>query len=458
MGISRRGLLVGGVALAAGFLGSRWAAGDLPLWRPWQWQGRQSEALPARISDRAQVPYASSFVVGANYEGPADRAWQMWAPDCFDAALIDADFARAADIGLDTLRIFVQEPLAEQINHAEWWRLDTVLELAERRGVSLLITMSDFPESDLWGRAVIAGAVAHRYANRTGVAGYDLKNEPQIGDLITALFPRTDRLNQDAWRNPGIGSGAEHPRTFKPAIQTNAVIQHYGEIIPRENATAWRAMRPDWLPARLTDDEAYWAINALLAVDIFQSEYRAWTANFHGTTVMDYIDQPEHLERWGRLVDLLDSALGYWIDAQAAPLWLEDQTAPVTVGYNDLVLASRPANRSLDAVSFHQYQAALDEAPAYSASVLSQIAQRAGRPAVLGEFGWSTHEVHPPRAAELEAATFAAARAAGLMGGYKWMLNDAANQPNPREAEFGMFRADGSAKPSAMAVRDLALA
>jgi endo-1,4-beta-mannosidase len=174
--------------------------------------------------------------------------------------------------------------------------------------------------------------------------------------------------------------------------------------------------------------------------------------------VLDYLDQPDHLERWGPLVELLDSALGYWIDAQAAPLWLEDPTKPVTVGYNDLVLASRPANRSLDAVTFHQYQAPLDEAPAYSASLSSQIAQHTGRPAVLGEFGWSTHEVEPPRAAELEAATFAAAVSVGLVGGYKWMLNDATNQPNPREAAFGLFRADGSAKPSAMAIRELALA
>jgi hypothetical protein len=401
------------------------------------------------------VPYAGSFVVGANYEGPPDRAWQMWAPDQFDARLIEADLARAADIGLDALRIFVQAPMAEQVRQRDWWRLDTVIDLAERRGLALLITMSDFHESDLWNRALIAGAIAHRHGGRPAIAGYDLKNEPQIGDMITALFPRMDSLDPDHWRRVGTG---EPPPSFKPALQTDAVIQHYGELIPRENAIAWRAMRPDWLPARLTDDEAYWTINALLAVDVFQSEYRAWTAASPGVTVMDYLDQPEHVERWGPLVELLDSALGHWIDAQAAPLWHEDPGKPVTVGYNDLVLASRPANQALDAVGFHQYHAPDDQAPDYSAEVALQIGRRTGRPPVLGEFGWSTHEVEPPRAAELEAATFAAARVAGLAGAYKWMLNDAANQPNPREAAFGLFRADGSAKPSAMAIRELALA
>ena len=39
---------------------------------------------------------APLFVTGINYEGPADRAWQMWDNDKFDAGAIDADFARAA--------------------------------------------------------------------------------------------------------------------------------------------------------------------------------------------------------------------------------------------------------------------------------------------------------------------------------------------------------------------------
>ena len=382
----------------------------------------------------------------------------MWAPDRFDARLIEADLARAADIGLDRVRLFVQAPLAEQIGRGEWWRLDAVLDLAERRGLSLLVTLSDYQDSDLWSRALVAGAIAHRYTGRTGVGGYDLKNEPQIGDLITALFPRRDELDPEAWRQSIVDGNWPAPRAFRPLIQSDAVIQHYGELIPRDSAIAWRGMRPDWLPERLTDDEAYWAINSLLAVDVFQSEYRAWTSASPGTTVVDYLDQPEHLERWGPLVNLLDSALRQWIDAQAAPLWLEHPTAPVTVGYNDLVLATRPANQALDAVSFHQYQVPDDGAPAYSAKVTGEISLRTTRPAILGEFGWSTHEVDPQRAAELEAATFEAARGAGLAGAYKWMLNDATNQPNPREAAFGLFRADGTAKPSAVAVRDLALA
>src|SRR6202049_4800791 len=71
------------------------------------------------------------FVVGMNYEGPADRAWQMWDNDKFDASAIDADFTRAASAGVTTLRIFVQAPLAVDIAAGKFDKLDQVVALAE---------------------------------------------------------------------------------------------------------------------------------------------------------------------------------------------------------------------------------------------------------------------------------------------------------------------------------------
>jgi hypothetical protein len=55
---------------------------------------------------------APIFVTGVNYEGPAERAWQMWDVDKFDAGAIDADFSRAASAGMNAVRIFVQAPFA----------------------------------------------------------------------------------------------------------------------------------------------------------------------------------------------------------------------------------------------------------------------------------------------------------------------------------------------------------
>src|SRR5215216_139512 len=65
------------------------------------------------VTPRGGTPY---FVIGANYEGPTDRAWMMWDDDKFDANLISYDFARAKSLGINTLRIFVQPSLRDDIN------------------------------------------------------------------------------------------------------------------------------------------------------------------------------------------------------------------------------------------------------------------------------------------------------------------------------------------------------
>src|SRR3954469_20916321 len=54
------------------------------------------------ITPRGGTPY---FVMGANYEGPTDRAWLMWQSDKFDRDLIAFDFAKARSLGINTLRI-----------------------------------------------------------------------------------------------------------------------------------------------------------------------------------------------------------------------------------------------------------------------------------------------------------------------------------------------------------------
>src|SRR5436309_541507 len=62
------------------------------------------------ITPRGGKPF---FVIGANYEGPTDRAWLMWNADKFDPNLISYDFAKAKALGINTLRIFVQTALRD---------------------------------------------------------------------------------------------------------------------------------------------------------------------------------------------------------------------------------------------------------------------------------------------------------------------------------------------------------
>src|SRR5438045_6812606 len=92
---------------------------------------------------------APLFVSGINYEGPADRAWQMWDNDRFDAGAIDLDFSRAAAAGMTSLRIFVQAPLAADLAAGKWDKLDAVVGSAEKHAVQLIISLHDYGERDL---------------------------------------------------------------------------------------------------------------------------------------------------------------------------------------------------------------------------------------------------------------------------------------------------------------------
>src|SRR6266568_1404253 len=119
------------------------------------------------------------FVTGINYEGPADRAWQMWDNDKFDAGAIDADLSRATSAGMNVVRIFVQAPLAVDITAGKWDKLDQVVALAEKRGLQLIVSLHDYGERDLARASATAGQIAERFRGRQGLPAFDVKNEPR---------------------------------------------------------------------------------------------------------------------------------------------------------------------------------------------------------------------------------------------------------------------------------------
>ncbi len=398
--------------------------------------GRRAGAVELAATDTLPAPgraprraWQLSFLVGANYEGPPDRAWTMWRYDRFDPGLIEADFARAARFGLRCLRLFVQGPLALEIRRRRWDRLDTVLELAERHRLLVLLTLGDYDEPRLAVLGNEAGAVAGHCAGRAAVLGYDLRNEPQFADVLVARYP------------PDVSV----------ALQGRTLLDTYGQrMSPAE--VAERRGDPLWLPAQLSAEVAYWYANSLALYEELWTEAGGWIASSPGWTILDYLAQPEPGERWAPLLRLTDEALRTWLTALASPIRRVDPARPLTVGYNDLLLASLPANAALDFISLHHYPPADDAAPTHSARVLSQLADRLGQPAMLGEFGWTTGEHPPDRVAALEVATLRELRRRGLGGGLKWMLNDAIRYPDAGEDTFGLFRVDGTPKPSANAL------
>jgi len=338
------------------------------------------------------------FAIGVNYEGWYDRCWRMWEDDLFDPRLIERDFAKMRWLGVNTVRIFVQAPLARDILRGEWRKLDAVVEIARRYRVFLLVTLWDY-QASLSEAVRVAELIAQRYANETIILGYDLKNEPPV-ELIASV---------EGWRA--------------------YLKRKYGSV--EELDRAWRRVNPRY--------------------GLAEAERRGF----------EHIGLPEEAwdsPRWADFMRYLNEALEGWIRAQVEAIRRHDRNHLITVGYNDIRLAVLPANELLDFISIHTYFNELrEEGQRPSLMVLDFLqALFPGKPVVYEEFGLSNHVGDYVVSASKEATIYFYAFFKGFAGAFKWMLNDHVLNPNPYEEKFGVFTLRGGreyAKPVAFAIR-----
>ena len=365
--------------------------------------GAAAAAAPTEASiegGRLALPgKGPSFLVAINYEGPSDRAWQMWEDGQFDPGLIEADLRRARDAGFSTVRVFVQPPLVQAIQANRWDKLDSFLSLAQRQGLSVILALYDYAERDLSKVADVDGKIAARYAGNSTILAYDLKNEPHFSDLASAIYP----------------GGARCP------IQTagsDATLRSYQDFVAAAGA---------WVTDR----------NYLVSI-------------------LDYVDSPEG-RRWDGLLGTVNASLSMWLQPQIDAIRKVDNRHPITVAYSDLALAKLPANGTLDYITAHRYPNASGKALDGVARSLNNLRSSfPGKPILLGEFGFSTSGMSPEESANYETAVYLLLASEGLGGGAKWMLNDFPKGANPKQNAYGAFLADGSGKPVVPAVRGLA--
>ncbi|MDQ3809773.1 MAG: glycoside hydrolase family 5 protein, partial [Chloroflexota bacterium] len=384
-----------------------------------------------RLLDAHGVPM---FVLGLNYEGPPDRAWQMWQSDRFDAALIDADLQRAASAGASAVRVFVQSPLAADIAANRWAKLDQVVAAAEKRGVQLIVSLHDYGERDLQAVAATAAKIAQRYRGRAGILAYDLKNEPRFNDIGLARY----------------GS--------PPPLQQRAVIDRLGERLRRDELAEFRASDEGrkTFPFALADEEAWLYVNYLRLYRELLADASAW-ARERGfrVTSLDYLDDAAG-RKWAPLVEALDGTLGAWLAPQVEAIRQADPTRPITVHHVDAILARLPANGTLDYLTLHRYPSIGGGSIRATLSLTRSLRQAYPRkPFVLGEFGYATEGLDAGQAALHETAILLGLLAQNAAGGVKWMLADMPEGFNMRERTMGAFRMDGSPKPIADAMAAL---
>ncbi|MBV9542790.1 MAG: cellulase family glycosylhydrolase [Chloroflexi bacterium] len=383
--------------------------------------------VPVHADERLTGPNgAPAFVIGLNYEGPADRAWEMWQDDKFDAGFVDADFGRAAEAGANSLRIFVQGPLVVDIGAGRWGKLDQVLDLADKHGLRLVISLHDYGERDLGRVSATAGQIAQHYRGRAAILAFDLKNEPRFWDLATTKY------------------------AIAVPLQQHGLIDALGERLPRDQVADYRAS-PDGtktVPAYLSDDEAYIYVNNLRLYQEMLAQAADWVkaGGFRATT-LDYLKDPAGV-KWQPLRNALNESLSAWLTPQIQAIHNADPGRLVTADHVDAVLASLPANDALDVQSFHRYPGVGGGAVRAALSLVGTL-QKAhpGAPFMLSEFGYATETLDADRSALQETAIWLGLLAQHAAGGSKWMLNDMPPGFNLRERTLGAYTLEGKPKP-----------
>jgi hypothetical protein len=408
-------------------------------------QAQAVAAGPSRISGTHFVDEAGAqvFLLGVNYEGHTHRAWLLWEDGKFDPALIDANLGQIERAGLNTVRIFVSKTLRDNINANNWSKLDKVIQLAGQHKLKLLIAFNDYDEPNLSKEADFDRKVVAHYPGNSTILGYDLKNEPQFGDIVTA----------------------DYPAGVVPPLQTDAFIKSYGERMSQAEVIAWRqtSQGKAVIPARFDDRRAYIYANAYKLWVEFLNESGAWVLSHSGKSTLDYIDSPDS-GKWRVYLDALSGTLGKYIDVRQGAIRAANPNAITTIGWSNIVLAKMGTNNNLSFVSLHRFVGEGFSGLNSTFNLLQNLrATFAARPVVLEEFGYSNAHsdgsaVDLKLTANYETAIWLYLYSQGFAGGFKWMLTNFPPGFNAVENNYGLLDDNSQPKPSYHALRGVAVA
>jgi hypothetical protein len=380
------------------------------------------------------------FAAGVNYEGHTDRAWSMWNNDRWDANLVDQNMKMAADGGYNTIRIFVQTALRDDILRGDWTKFDKMVEIARKHNLRLLITFGDYFETDVSRLMQIDGLVAQHFSGNPTIFGYDLRNEPQFSELIGLVYPNGRR----------------------PVLQTDAMIKQYGEKLTQGAVDEWRRGEGSkYVPGYLDSYQGYIYANMIRWHEAMVEDSGNWMVRNGLYTVMDFYDSPDG-QKWRPFFEAMNQTLQNYIDLRQGTLHGADPGRLVTIGWNRADLAKLPANRSLGFVSFHRFAGSVAGGLAETLGILDHMKHYfSNKPVVMEEFGysnwdqWSKQEVPLTKSAAYETSIWLFLYGRGYAGGFKWMLNNFTLGANPYENNFGLLDNNTQPKPAYYAARSV---
>lgn len=380
------------------------------------------------------------FLTGINYLGYFDRIC-YFDKASFDPVLIESDFRRAHDFGVNSMRIWIGDfrdnPRARE----------TLLALARKYHIYLLIHMA------CWAKNVEeigeqARSFAQAYKDESMVIGFDLRNEPQFGEIA------------------GLRKNGEP----SPLMKLHAYSKFPGSY-DKEQVDNWVKTRPDWprISAEFKTQEELQDIYA--AFSIIGKDYDRWGWPQSTKALEAYASLPDS-DPWKQVFAATNETFSNWITPQVDAIKLVSKRFLVTVGY-DHPMVCLPTNSQLDFVSFHEYghsPVGRRPDPRYRTQDIPSLAKIwPNKPITLGEFGYSNGDpviVTDEYASSVaEMAHYLASLANGQDGCMKWQLNDwpiptqrvMANWVAPsgysENEAYGMFHYDGTptARPKPIA-------
>lgn len=109
----------------------------IPAWtngHPQRWSEEQANAWYAR----------QPWLVGSNYVSPnAINQLEMWQAETFDPQQIDKELGWAEGLGMNTLRVFLHDPLWKQDSAAFKRRVETFLAIADKHHIHPVFVLFD---------------------------------------------------------------------------------------------------------------------------------------------------------------------------------------------------------------------------------------------------------------------------------------------------------------------------
>ncbi len=151
------------------------------------WRIRQIVKIPNQPEVKKPLQQLSFDVKnwkGINYY-PKDNPWDMFG-DTFNETVIHTDFATIAEMGLNSIRVFVpyEKFGGASVDEMYLQQLETLLDIAQNNDLKVLVTLFDFYGNyDLLDWTLTqrhAQTIVSRLKNQEALLGWDVKNEPDL--------------------------------------------------------------------------------------------------------------------------------------------------------------------------------------------------------------------------------------------------------------------------------------